>query len=493
MKKYLAGSICAILCVLAFPNEQTSQSLYERCLNYREQNSPAFIKVQNEAIIAENSYRQQRIASYVAAQLGSGNVNLNFSDDGLEFGMEPFASISLPFLNNLNFGLNLPFAKSEKGSMSGINFSVGIDIYSKAYAKHKLAQKAALQAKNAAVEQLAYGKQIVEAEFLSDSKEIMNAYIDYVNKQLAKVSSAIEFRKIEIEGYAKSSTRYKAAQLKALAAERQAKTIEKIFFKNANKFFASCGIEKQLTLENFETEAERFFSELAESIPEKEIFDTALLHLENSKKFIEVKQNYERTIETRKIENSSFTLSANAGVSISQNKITVPVVSTQNNKSMSGGLTFKFPGLSLSSGVTLNFDKPKNPSLNFSLIFNPLEIYYKVLSDKNAKLQTEIDTLNFKTETEKCEEQVQNAKSNAENLQLIKEAANYEYDIYKQNADDIQKLFTDGFTTKLDNAQAHLEFMQSLIKFAQAKTEIILFNIQNIQSFVIESKMQGEQ
>ena len=206
-----------------------------------------------------------------------------------------------------------------------------------------------------------------------------------------------------------------------------------------------------------------------------------------------MKQNYERTIETRKIENSSFTLSANAGVSISQNKITVPVVSTQNNKSMSGGLTFKFPGLSLSSGVTLNFDKPKNPSLNFSLIFNPLEIYYKVLSDKNAKLQTEIDTLNFKTETEKCEEQIQNAKSNAENLQLIKEASNYEYDIYKQNADDIQKLFTDGFTTKLDNAQAHLEFMQSLIKFAQAKTEIILFNIQTIQSFVIESKMQGEQ
>jgi len=81
----------------------------------------------------------------------------------------------------------------------------------------------------------------------------------------------------------------------------------------------------------------------------------------------------------------------------------------------------------------------------------------------------------------------------AQEVQLIKEAANYEYDIYKQNADDIQKLFTDGFTTKLDNAQAHLEFMQSLIKFAQAKTEIILFNIQNIQSFVIESKMQGEQ
>ena len=60
MKKYLAGSICAILCVLAFPNEQTSQSLYERCLNYREQNSPAFIKVQNEAIGSNASLLMSR-------------------------------------------------------------------------------------------------------------------------------------------------------------------------------------------------------------------------------------------------------------------------------------------------------------------------------------------------------------------------------------------------------------------------------------------------
>ena len=493
--KKVAVVLIALTCFTALFSEEPiapPQNLYRRCLIYREQNSPEFTEVQNEARIAENVYKQKLLSSYLSVKAGTGNMTFNFTDDEMQFTMEPNAQIALPSFSNLAFGLSFPFAKAKDAASSGVNFSVGVDLYSQAIATQKLMRKTALETKNTAIEKLNYSKQIIEAEFLSDCKKNMDAYIEYVGKQLAKVSADIEFRKVEIEGYPKNSTRYKAAQLKSLATERQAQTNEKIFFKNAKKFFTSCGIEKNLTSENFQMQTEMFFTELAESIPEQKTFDTAALTLQTSKQFMQAQQAYENMLEQRRIENSPFTLSANTAFSFSKNEITAPVETTLKKKSMSSGLNFKFPGLTLYSGVTIDLDKKKNPSLNLSVTCNPLDIYYRVLSDQNAKMQTEIDTINFKTETEKCEDLLQSTKSNAEALQLVNEAANYECEIYKQNAADIQKLFADGFTTKLDNAQAHLEYLQALIKFAQAKVYIILFNIQTLQSFMIESNAQGE-
>lgn len=492
MKKIVCGIIFVLLVGSGFSQEPTQASIYQKCLEYREKNSDEFTKVRNEALIAENMYKQQLLSSFLVVDLGTGTMNFDFYEEGVDYSLSPNAKVSMPSLSNLNFGVSVPVTKKYDGSSSsGVNFNMGVDIFSSAISAQRLQRKTALDAKNAASEKLNFSKQIIEAEFLADCKEIMDLYLAYLSKQLENVSADIEFRRVRLEGYATSSVRFKAAELKANASKRQAETNEKIFLKSVEKFFKSCGLENEFNLKekNFLETLEKFFVALSKTIPEEKILDTASLSLENSKQFLKAKQNYETTLEHRKIQNSSFTLSATSGFSFMENKITEPTKTSAKTKSLSGGLNFQFPGGSLFSGVTLNLDKLKNPSLNLAITFNPLEIYYKTLNDKNAKLQNELDALAFKSETEKCETQLSDMQANAESLGLLSEAANYEYKIYEQNAADIQRLFANGYTNKLENSQAHLEYLQALIKYGQTKANIINFNIQLIQSFNIETNI----
>lgn len=494
MKKIVCGIIFILLVGSGFSQESVETSLYQKCLEHREKNSDEFIKVQNEAMIAENMYKQQLLSSFLILDLSTGSMNFDFNDDGVNYSLAPNAKVSMPSLSNLNFGLSVPFKKMTDGySSKGVNFNIGVDIFSNAISTQRLQRKIALEEKNAAAERLNFSKQIIEAEFLTDCKEIMDLYLAYLSKQLENVSADIEFRRIKLEGYASDSVRFKAAELKANASKKQAETNEKIFLKSVEKFFNSCGAEKEFNLKdkNFLETLEKFFVELSKTIPEEKVFDTTSLSLENSKQFLKTKQKYETNLEYRKIKNSSFTLSANSGFSYMEDKITLPTETNVKTKSFSGGLNFQFPGGSLSSGLTFNLDKLKNPSLNLAITLNPLDIYYKTLNNKNLKLQNELDALDFKNETEKCEIQVSDIKSNAEKLSLLSEAANYEYKIYEQNATDVQKLFVDGYTNKLENSQAHLEYLQALIKYAQAKANVINFNIQVTQSFNIGTNIDN--
>lgn len=468
---------------------QETENIYEHILNYRRSNSDAFTKVKNEAKIAENNYKQQIVNSFVVTELGSGEMAFKFNEKGTNYALNPNVKISLPSFSNLGFSFGVPISKNYNERSLGFNFGLGLDIYSQSILRQKLNRKVAKQAKNIATNKLKYIDEIVQAELLNDSKEILNAYSEYLSKQLEQVSSDIKFKKTQVAGYPASSVTYKVAELKSKAAKQQAITNAKIFFNLVKKFFKSCGIDdtelENLTTEAFQAKMEEFFTGLCFSIPEQEIIETETLNLDASRQFNEARLNYENLLAQRKIENSSFTVSANTGFFTSNNKIKTQVEGKSKSKNFSTGLNFGFPGGSISSGVAIDLDDAKHPSLNLAFTFNPLEIYYKKLKTENQKLQTELDALAFSEETEKCETLLSDTKANAEALGIIRDSANYEVEIYQQNAKAIKNLYVDGYTSKLDNEQACLEYIQALVKYAQAKADIIIFNIQTMQSFII--------
>lgn len=482
--------------ILTLPFMFAQDNVYENILNYRLQHSKSFLKVQNEAHIAENNYRQQLLNSYIIMQAGTGNMQFDFTDDGCNYSMSPSASISLPSFANSSFSVSVPFSKTAQSNSLGANFTASFDIYSQAMKMQRLQREAVERSKNDAQEKLRYSRQIVEAELLGDSKEILNAYLEYLQKQLAQVSTAISFRQTELEGYAKTSVKFKAAQLKALAAERQAQTTAKLFKAKLEKFFASCGLDTSSININeaaLQDLAEKFFSEFSLSVPEEKPLETKDLQMEQLRQFQLAQENYRSTLEQRKMQNNNFKLSASFGFSHNKTTIDTPFSTSKKSNSVSGGLSFAFPGGSISSGLSFNIDDTKHPSINLAIACNPLEIYYKVLAVENEKLQNELDTIAFENETEKCKQLVSDNKTNAENIQMSFEAAVYEYEIYKQNAADIEKLYHDGYTTKLNNDQAKLEYMQALIQYAQAKANIILFNIETTQAFALPVSESPEQ
>lgn len=471
----------------------SQNALYQKILDHRLQNSSVAKKIQNEVLIAENNFNMQRLNSYIVAELGTGGMNFNFTENGVDYNLSPTAKISLPSFANTAFSISLPISKvnnksstgGDPNSSFGVDLNLSFDLYSKSFAEKKLERKNAERLKNATTEKLKYTNSILEKELLSDLNNLFESYLEYLNKQLASVTANINFKKIEIEGYSKISVRYKASQLKALSAEKQAITSEKFFKGKLEKFFRTTGLDQSKILdEDFQKSMEKFFEDLSFSIPEKNIIKVDDLKLENSNAFKTAKEDYHTKIEQGKIQNSNFSVSATTGFSHKKTKI-ANTSQMEKINSFNAGLAFNFPGGSLFSGVTLNFADIKHPSLNLSLAFNPLDIYYKKLISENTKLQNEIARIDFEAKAEESEMLILDLKTRASNFQMSLENSKYEYKIYEQNAIDIKKLYDDGYITRLDNAQANLEYQQSLVGYAQAKANIINFNIQIMQDFDI--------
>lgn len=502
MKKLFLSLFCSLMIFSAFTEEA---NVYKKILQYRLEHSSAFQEVKNQALLAENFYKQSILSSYIAVELGTGNIALKIQDDGIDYSASPNVKLHLPYFSNTSLTFSLPFSSNKKADSISADLALSVDLYSKAIALQKLKQEEAKNSKTIASEKLADIEHIISAELLKDCNEIFSEYSSYLEKRIAKVRADLDFQKISLEAYPKDSVKYKVAELKALSAAKQATSTEKIFFLKLKKFFTTCGLElnsspmqsvdAKNTINNSKTEdfymfSEQFFTELSSSIPEEAIISTEGLKPENLKSYKEAEKKYARTLKQRKLENSSFVLSARLGFISTSLKQKQVFQKTSKSNALSAGLNFTFPGGNFYSGMSFDLKDAKHPSLDFSLAFNPLEIYYKKLSQKNMLIQNDLDRMSFEKEREKSRESVSDLISNVQALSIKLESAKYEYQIYKQNASDIFELYKNSYITKLDNEQAKLEAIQSLIRYAQTKAEILLFNIQTRQNFYFDDILE---
>lgn len=473
--------LLVLLITLPFSFSQEHEDIYQQLLSYRINHSDTYKQIQNETKIIENNYTQKILGSYLQLNMGLGNLGLTVTDHGVDYNLNPTVSINLPSFSNMQFGFSFPIQKGNMGTTSNFNFSFGIDIYSQSIRMQRLQREIALRQKNEALQRLNNSLDIIRQEFLTEVKSILNAYLDYLGKQLAEVEADIEFRRLQIEGYGENTIKYKAGSLKSLSAKRNAETTKKIFINQVKKFLFNVGLT-EADFGNTEDELldglYDFFYDLSLSIPEEQVISQEKINLEYFTEYIKACQNYSDTLAQRKIQNSIFTLTGSV-------QLNTPIKGSSAT-SMGGGLAFSFPGVSLSAGVSLDFSAIKYPSFTFGLQINPLDIVYRVLNDKNMRLQNEIDEINFKSTKEKYESQIFDLQSKAENIVLTNEAALYEYEIYSQNAKDVRKLYNDGIVSNLDNRQATVQELQALVRYAQSKADISIFNIEIQNSFLLQ-------
>ena len=234
--------LLVLLITLPFSFSQEHEDIYQQLLSYRINHSDTYKQIQNETKIIENNYTQKLLSSYLQLNMGLGNMGLTVTDHGVDYNLNPTVSINLPSFSNMQFGFSFPIQKGNMGTTSNFNFSFGIDIYSQSIRMQRLQREIALRQKNEALQRLNNSLDIIRQEFLTEVKSILNAYLDYLGKQLAEVEADIEFRRLQIEGYGENTIKYKAGSLKSLSAKRNAETTKKIFINQVKKFLFNVGL-----------------------------------------------------------------------------------------------------------------------------------------------------------------------------------------------------------------------------------------------------------
>ena len=491
MKKnvYIAVMALAGMFLFAEPDPPVSgqNPAYHTLLQYRIEHDSNYRQLQMQADIAANKAEKAKTEALVSLEVGSGNTQLTLNADEAQTGVKtaPYANILLPTYNNTGVKVSVPYSKEGRTVRNpgtgrsvvlqtqdiGAEITVSTDIYSKnAEAKRytrDLAQSAAVQAEQAKRE----GVALVEKRFLQDIQKLLDDYTTMLDKELQEVKAEIGYNQIRTQGYADNSTKMRTANLELLGAKREYRNAAFIFSVSYRVFAESCGITP-------EEDPRAFLAVLWDSIPVQEAEDIEKYPQADYKTFAEAERQHAQNIVKRDIEQSPFSLGAEAGYLLHNTQsILGGITEKKNSHAVSGGLTMQFPGGKAFTGIEVPLSDPKSASIKLSFSWNPFYLQYRRLDKQNAALEDTIEQLKIEDAKEQYQKQVQTNKITNEQIIWQQKATADELSIYKQNAEDHARWYRTGVINRFENLQAELEYKKAEARHAKAKTSVIIFNI----------------
>ena len=451
-------------------DESITDSVYQKLLRYRVAHDSNYRQLQMQADIAANKAEKAKTESLVTMEVGSGNTQfvLNTDADKRSITTEPYAALALPSYNNTGIKLSVPYHKRGQTQEIGADVSVSTDIYSKNAEAQKytrnLAQSAADQARRAKEEGLA----LAEKQFLQDIRQLLDDYAALLDKELDEVKAEIQYNQTKAQGYADSSTKMRTANLELLGAKREHQNASFTFSVSYRMFMESCGLTTN-------DSPQVFLASLWDSIPAQTATDIERYAQSSYKPVAEAERQHTQNKVKRDIELSPFSIAADAGYSLRNTKIGSG--SATNEHSVSGGLSMQFPGGKAYTGVEVPLSDPKNTAIKLSFSWNPFSIQYRKLDKKNAELDDAIERLKIEDAKEQYQKQLNANKMMHEQMMWQQAATVDELSIYKQNAEDHAQWYRNGVISKIESLQAELEYKKAEVRFAKAKTAVMIFNI----------------
>lgn len=484
MKKFLikilyAGSAAFLFCTAPLHSQNQT---YRDILEFRYKNDPDYTLMENEAKIAKNNYKAALAGALLSVNLTTGNINLTLTSDKEKksFSIDPKASVNMPLFNNAGIKISAPYSSSSGGKEVQRDFSASVsaDFYSQVRNKAKLQIEEAGDALKAAEKKRNMSGKLIEKKLLTDIKNIFAEYSKLLSKKHETVKADINYRQVQAQGYSENSAKLRTARLSLLSAQREEKEADFSFSVSAKLFFDSCGIRTE------EKDFETFFTELAYAVPKNGIVSIDNLTADNYSKIIEAEKLYKRTVLKNRINLNPLTITGEAGFSMQNKRSTVmtgrnSASVSKEKKSVQGGLTFAVPGIKLYAGVDIPIaDKDQNPAaLKLAFSVNPISIYEYSLKRKNANLMR----INEKI---KLDELKKNFENDFKTFSIEKEKYGWqqtlyaeELGIYRQNAEDHKKWFSQGVVNGSENMQADLEYKKALIRYAESNINVNIFNV----------------
>ena len=473
MKKIACITVWLSAAFVLFAQTETGaaqDSVYQKLLLYRIEHDSNYRQLQMQADIAANKAEKAKTESLVTMEVGSGNTQLVLNTDADKRGVTtaPYANIALPSYNNTGIKLSVPYSKVGQRQETGAEVSVSTDIYSKNTEAKKytfnLAQSAADQARRAKEEGLA----LAEKQFLQDIQRLLDDYTTLLDKKLSEVKAEIQYNQTKTQGYAESSTKMRTANLELLSAKREHQNADFNFSASYHAFAESCGLTT-------DEAPQMFLTSLWNSIPVQKAADIEQYPQAAYKKLVEAEQRHTQNAAKRNIELSPFSIGADAGYKLRNTKIGNG--SAKNEHSVLGGLSMQFPGGKAYTGVEVPLADPKSTALKLSFSWNPFSIQYRKLDKKNAELEDAIERLKIEDAKEHYQKQLHTNKTSNEQMTWQQKATADELSIYKQNADDHAQWYRNGVISKVESLQAELEYKKAEVRYAKAKTAVMIFNI----------------
>ena len=424
---------------------------------------------------AQLSYQSSQIDNGFDITLSTGKMIFKKNADGASFTVKPSVRASLPQTANMGINLSGDVSIYEGGSSANdITLGVSVDIISSSTVKREITL---LKAERSVLE----AKRKVESTAISKEKafyESLNSLISQISKIIVKeqdlYSNKINFEKIKAQGYTKSSSSYRRAELTVLDDEHE---IEKLIHTLKNDyriFYIKCGKRLELPDEI------DFMSLIPADIPQVDAED---IHSFNPNAYTQT----ESALWTNKINSMTreadkdFSLAATGGITLNN--------STTNSHSINLGLSTAFGGITVTPSVSMPINGDSFiPAVSLEASISPNTFKKNSITKKTYELEEKQEKMNIRNARISFGDKVTALELELSNILWERTTNEENLSMYKKLETDMAEWYKQGIVTESEYFSAKVNRQKATVSQISNLIEMILFNDEVNALFVNDLK-----
>lgn len=412
---------------------------------------------------AELSHRKTQIDNGVEFSASTGSIKIEFADNQVNTSLSPSISVKIPSLSNTEAKISVPVSIGEDVSMQNAGISLSTEIISSSKANRELTLEKSLRSVEEAQRKLTARIVALEKAFLNELKNLYSLGLDVYEAEEDLLTKQISFEGIKLQGYSTTSPKYRSSQLSVKSAEYDLEKAKRKYSNSLEKFLAACGA----------TELDIYSLE----IPETELLKITDFP-KNKFSAIEnvVWSNYLNS--TSRNNKKDFTLSANTSANFS-------LMNETMSSTIGAGLTAAFKGISGNMNFSFPTNDKSNPSVSFSLSWNPNQSKLASISEETSTLQEQQEVLSLKKAEESYTDTVNEYETNRENLLWQYEKNLEEETMYKELAEDTKYWYNEGIVSESEYRQANSNYAKAILSVTSSKIDQLIYNL-DLKSLFVE-------
>lgn len=435
------------------------------------------------------SYKSTMIDNGFDVTLSSGTITLQMSDDGSKLSAKPSVKAKLPAASNLSVtGQTNISSASDDTKVSDTSVSIGVDIISSANITNKITKLKAERSVTEAQRKIEKRAIAAEKEFYTELKKLLSSISSIISKNEKLYSDSIDFEAKKIQGYSKSSSTYRQAELKVRSDEQDVESAMRSFIYDCVVFYKKCGYDISID------DKIDLMSLVPSDIEAVELIDVTSLDKELYSEIESANWTYTINSMERKSKRN-YSLSASAGYTYDN--------SATNSDSVDAGLSGTYGGVTVGAGVSVPVNERENtnaanaksgtttktsssPTYTLSLTISPNTFRKNSITKQTNELTEEQELISIESAETNYETKIVELQQKRDTLLWEKESAEKNLTMYADLESDMSKLYSQGYISQTEYLSSRNNLNSNIIKKVSNLIDLIIYNDDVISNFVSE-------
>ena len=443
-------------------------------------NDLSFQKATITAQSASLSLDATKISNGLSLSLSSGTIKIAPGSDGTTVTLEPQAELALPQVRDTTLSADVPVTiTSDDGTtVNNASVSVATGIITGAAKQKKITileaerkyQEARRSAQDAAV--------TAEKNFYTALKKLYNYAVSVLTKRSDLYDDELSLRKLQAQGYNRTSSTYLKADLKVRSDRRDVTEAERVLERETAVFAKKCGVDYAKAGDG-QNQYDVALAFLPFTVPDVAILDpttfpadayTATESAAWSKYIAQLKREADYKL----------TLKANAGytfnnVSAKSDTVDTGLSLTWNGFTAKAGVSFATGNTVFGNDFTTT-GKAGDPVYTLSFGWVPNTWRLAKIDAQQDKLDAQLEDIAIQSAANDYETDMADKVTAISDLAWAKQSYQEEYAMYAQLAQDTESWFTQGIVTESDLRDARDNQQKAHINLLINAIDVILFN-----------------